>query len=116
MHTSSSKTHKTYSNPLGCMHMADAADVAQETWQAMEKLVDQGLVRSIGISNFSVKKIKVTYNPHKLHKPLLALQALHAPLHCAQDFLFYLLFSAQTVLLPLVRLCSVIAARLKRVH
>ena len=31
----------------------------QETWQAMEKLVDQGLVKSIGISNFSVKKIQV---------------------------------------------------------
>ena len=61
------------------MHVADAAHATQETWQAMEKLVDQGLVRSIGISNFSVKKIKVAHSPHKLHKALLGLQALHLP-------------------------------------
>ena len=30
----------------------------QETWQAMERLVDQGLARQIGVSNFSIKKVK----------------------------------------------------------
>ena len=35
--------------------------LSQETWQAMEKLVEEGLVRTIGISNFSVKKIQVRF-------------------------------------------------------
>lgn len=48
----------------------------KETWQAMEKLVDEGLCKSIGISNFSVKKteellsyarIKPAVNQVELH-------------------------------------------------
>ena len=30
--------------------------VAQETWKGLERAVDEGLVRSIGLSNFSPEK------------------------------------------------------------
>ena len=33
----------------------------QETWEGMEGAVDKGLVRSIGVSNYSPEKIQAWY-------------------------------------------------------
>ena len=58
----------------------------QETWRAMEALVDEGLVRSIGVSNFNVQllydlltyaRIKPAVNQVEMH-PFLSQQKLRA--------------------------------------
>jgi D-xylose reductase len=48
-----------------------------ETWQAMEKLVDEGLVRSIGVSNFDSQLLYdvISYARH----PISSLQIEHHP-------------------------------------
>ncbi|OTA08157.1 hypothetical protein A9Z42_0091070 [Trichoderma parareesei] len=43
---------------LYLMHYYDLSRRYPETWQAMEKLVDLGLARSIGLSNFNILKTK----------------------------------------------------------
>jgi len=47
-----------------------------ETWEAMEGLVDKGLCRHIGVSNFSVNKLKVLLNGARL-KPEMNQIELH---------------------------------------
>ncbi|XP_066511677.1 aldo-keto reductase family 1 member A1-A-like [Hoplias malabaricus] len=42
----------------------------KDTWAAMEKLVDQGLVRSIGVSNFNARQIDDIFSVGK-HKPVV---------------------------------------------
>ncbi|KAK9807822.1 hypothetical protein WJX72_010273 [[Myrmecia] bisecta] len=46
----------------------------QETWQAMEKLVDEGLVRSIGLSNFSVKKTEAVLSYARIQPSIVQVE------------------------------------------
>lgn len=40
-----------------------------ETWEAMEALVDEGLVRAIGVSNFNSKQLDAVINASRKHRP-----------------------------------------------
>jgi D-xylose reductase len=55
-----------------------------ETWKALEELVDQGVVRSIGVSNFSTQLLYdlLSYARH----PVSSLQVEHHP-YLVQDTL-----------------------------
>lgn len=56
--------------------ISPAALPIAETWGAMEKQVDKGLVKSIGVSNFSVDKLKTLMNSSTI-KPALNQVELH---------------------------------------
>eukprot|EP00808_Paulinella_micropora_P004392 g47153.t1 len=69
----------------GTVLCPDTGVTMQDTWKAMEDLVDQGLVRAIGVSNFSIQhleqllsfaRIRPVSNQVELH-PLLAQPELH---------------------------------------
>ena len=54
--------------PNGTVRYADTH--YRDTWVAMEKLVDQGLLKAIGLSNFNAKQIDDIFSIAK-HKPVV---------------------------------------------
>ena len=49
-------------------YSADLESHYVETWRAMEKLVDQGLVKSIGLSNFNRNQVGLTFPQNGLNQ------------------------------------------------
>jgi diketogulonate reductase-like aldo/keto reductase len=44
--------------------------VQSETWRALEELVDQGLIKALGVSNFDERELRhLIATPHLKHKP-----------------------------------------------
>lgn len=65
-------------HPNGTIIFSDADYV--DTWKAMEKLVDVGLVKNIGLSNFNCKQVQRVLDVARI-KPVVNQIEIHAYLH-----------------------------------
>ena len=52
-----------------------------ETWHVMEQLVDEGLVKSIGLSNFNMRQTREVVESAKKHLPAVLQNESHPYLH-----------------------------------
>ena len=61
---------------------ADLESHYVETWQTMEKLMDEGLTRSIGLSNFNRTQVQeILQIPNLKHRPAVLQNESHPYLH-----------------------------------
>ena len=57
----------------------------QETWAAMESIVDKGLVRSIGVSNYSIHKLQKLHGHTRIPvsvNQVICVDAVHSLSSC----------------------------------
>ena len=88
------KPHPGFCRPNSQETGPEVVPSFNETWTAVEALVDMGLVRSIGLSNFSPEKIEVimksarikpavnqVISPHSMHTPSVRGALFHSHAH-----------------------------------
>ena len=62
-------------------YCADLESHYVETWAAMEQLVDRGLTRTIGLSNFNKRQVEEVLLTAKKYKPAVLQNESHPYLH-----------------------------------